>query len=305
MSNNRYNFNEKNGSEASMIHKDDSTISYTFNPGGRFGNQPIHITLLYVAISKYGNDWVSLPHSHNFTELFYITNGTGKFAVESEVFDVKNNDLVILNPNIVHTEISNSLKSMEYIVLGVDGIQFQSDESGFIFLNSSSHKSDLHLYFNTLAHEMKRDQPYRDFVCQNLLNIIFTIILRNEAFKISISTGPKLARECSIVKKYIDEHFTENITIEILSSLVHLNKYYFVHKFKKQFGTSPINYLINIRLEESKHLLSSTNHSLASISQIIGFSSPSYFSQAFKKTNNLTPQEYKKKHQKSAISTTS
>lgn len=299
MSSNRYSFKRENEGEASMIHRDDSTISYTFNPGGKYGNQPIHITLLYVAISKYGNDWVSLPHSHDFTEFFYITNGSGKFSVESETLDVKSNDLIILNPTIVHTEISNSLKPMEYIVLGIEGINFQAGDHDYIFLNSSAHRSDLHLYFNTLAHEMKRDQPYRDFVCQNLLNILFTIILRNEAFKISIVTGPHLTRDCSIVKKYIEEHFRENITIDTLSSLVHLNKYYFVHKFTKQFGTSPINYLITMRIDESKHLLASTNHSLSSISQIVGFSSPSYFSQAFKRTTNMTPQEYKKMNQNS------
>jgi len=297
MSSNRYHFNIHNDSEASIIHKDDSTISYTFNPGGKYGNQPIHITLLYVAISKYGNDWISLPHSHDFTEFFYITNGSGKFSVEAETFDVKSNDLIILNPTIMHTEISNPSKPMEYIVLGIEGITFQAGNHDYILLNSSVNKSDLHLYFNTLAQEMKRDLPYRDFVCQNLLNILFTFILRNEAFQISLNTGPHLTRDCDIVKKYIEEHFRENITLDTLSSLVHLNKYYFVHKFTKQFGTSPINYLLKMRIEESKHLLISTNHSLSSIAQIVGFSSPSYFSQVFKRTTNMTPQEYRKINQ--------
>lgn len=294
MSNSRYNFTTDNDCEASITHKDDSTLSYTFNPDVKHGNQSINVNLLYVALSKYGNDWVSLPHSHNFTEFFYITNGTGQFSVESDILDVKANDLIILNPTIVHTEISNSAKPMEYIVLGVEGIKFQAEDKDYIILNSSTYKTDLHLYFNTLAHEMKRDQPYRDFVCQNLLNIIFTLILRNEAFKISMVTGPNLTRECNIAKKYIEEHFRENITVDTLSSLVHLNKYYFVHNFSKQFGTSPINYLNKRRIEESKHLLANTSHSLSSISQIVGFSSPSYFSQAFKKMTNTTPQEYKR-----------
>lgn len=297
MSNSRYNFKAENECDASMIHREDSTLSYTFNPAGKQGNQAIHVTLLYVALSKYGTDWISLPHSHNFTEFFYITNGTGKFSVESDILDVKTNDLIILNPTIVHTEISNPSKPMEYVVLGVEGIQFQTENQGCILLNSSAHKSDLHLYFNTLAHEMKRDQPYRDFVCQNLLNVIFTIILRNDAFKISLVTDSHLTRECSIAKKYIEEHFSENITVETLSSLVHLNKYYFVHNFTRQFGTSPINYLIKRRIDESKHLLANTNYSLSSISQIVGFSSPSYFSQAFKRTTDITPQDYRKKYQ--------
>lgn len=293
MSNSRYNFKTDNECEASMIREENSTLSYTFNPDSKHSN-PIHVTLLYVALSKFGKDWISLPHSHNFTEFFYITNGTGKFSVESDILDVKSNDLIILNPTIVHTEISNLSKPMEYIVLGVEGIQFQTENRGCILLNNSTYKSDLHLYFNTLANEMKHDRPYRDFVCQNLLNIIFTIILRNDAFKVSIITGPLLTRECRIAKKYIEDHYSENITLDTLSSLVHLNKYYFAHNFSKQFGISPINYLIKRRIDESKHLLANTNYSLSSISQIVGFSSPSYFSQAFKRTTNISPLEYRK-----------
>ena len=297
MSNSRYNFKTDNECEASIIHRDDSTLSYTFSPGGKKGDQAIHVTLLYVALSKYGTDWISLPHSHNFTEFFYITNGTGQFSVESEIFNVKANDLIILNPTIVHTEISNPSKPMEYIVLGVEGIKFQAEDKEYFILNNKTYRSELHHFFNTLAHEMKQEQPYRDFVCQNLLNIIFTMILRNDAFQISLVTGPNLTRECNMAKKYIEDNFRENITVDTLSSLVHLNKYYFVHNFTKQFGTSPINYLIKRRIEESKHLLASTNHSLASISQISGFSSPSYFTQTFKRITGMTPQEYRKLHQ--------
>lgn len=299
MSSNRYDFKTENEMDASMIYRENSTLSYTFNPEGKHSKQAIHFNLLYVALSKYGNDWISLPHSHKFTEFFYITHGTGQFSVESETFNVKANDLIILNPTTVHTEVSNPSKPLEYIVLGLEGIQFEAENRGCILLDSSAHKSDLHLYFNSLAHEMKREQPYQSFVCQNLLNIIFTIILRNEAFAISLATGPSLSRECSIAKKYIDNHYNENITIETLSSLVHLNKYYFAHNFAKQFGASPINYLIKRRIDESKHLLANTNYSLSSISQIVGFSSPSYFSQAFKRSTNTTPQEYRKMYQDS------
>ena len=297
MSNRSYYFTTDNESEASIIHSEDSTLSYTFNSGGKKGEHAINVTLLYVTLSKYDADWISIPHSHYFTEFFYITNGTGQFSVESEIFDVKANDLIILNPTIVHTEISNPKKPMEYIVLGVEGIKFHAEEKEYFILNSKNFHSELHHFFNTLAHEMKQDQPYRDFVCQNLLNIIFTMILRNDAFKMSLVTGPKLSRECNMAKKYIDEHFKENITVDTLSSHVHLNKYYFVHNFTKQFGTSPINYLNKRRIEESKHLLASTNHSIASIAQIAGFSSPSYFTQTFKKITGTTPQEHRKHHQ--------
>jgi len=68
-----------------------------------------------------------------------------------------------------------------------------------------------------------------------------------------------------------------------------------VHVFTEEYGISPINYLISKRIEEGKQLLQRTDYSLALIGRTLGFSSPSYFSQAFKKQVNCTPMEYRKK----------
>ena len=55
-----------------------------------------------------------------------------------------------------------------------------------------------------------------------------------------------------------------------------------------------MNYLLERRLEEAKQLLKNDDYSLSIISQMLGFSSPSYFSQIFKKNENMSPNEYRK-----------
>ena len=60
--------------------------------------------LLNVASSRYGGDWHSVPHTHNHTELFFIVSGKGQFLTQDEVFPVDVNNLVIINPNLLHTE---------------------------------------------------------------------------------------------------------------------------------------------------------------------------------------------------------
>lgn len=299
MSNNRYYVNRCESTDTEVPQNEVSSLSYVFNPNNQTNAKPddasaISGTLIYVAISKYGDDWISLPHSHTFSEIFYITKGSGQFIVENKAFPIKEDDLVIMNPLVEHTERSTGTNALEYIVLGVDGLAFRANQQKYIVLNNISFQSNMHLYFNALANEMRKNHPYRDYLCQNLLNIIFTLILRNESLDLSIVSSSNISKECSIARNYIDNHFRENITLDTLTSLVHLNKYYFVHNFSKQYGISPINYLLNIRIEESKHLLANTNYSLSSISQIVGFSSPSYFSQAFKRITNMSPLEYKK-----------
>ena len=61
-----------------------------------------HFQLRYISISKYEGDWQSLPHTHHFSELFYVLRGEGAFYIENEKVPVKTDDLVIINPYVEH-----------------------------------------------------------------------------------------------------------------------------------------------------------------------------------------------------------
>ena len=109
------------------------------------------------------------------------------------------------------------------------------------------------------------------------------------------AAGPRSSRECGLVRRYIDNHFKENLTLDQLAGLAHLNKYYLAHTFQREFGVSPINYLISRRIEESRFLLRETDHSISQIAQILGFSSLSYFSQSFRRLEGVSPVEYRRR----------
>ena len=72
--------------------------------------------LLYVSTAKYGGDWHSLMHTHACTELFYVVGGMGQFKVAEKLIPVSPDDLVIVNPNVEHTEVSLNASPLEYIV---------------------------------------------------------------------------------------------------------------------------------------------------------------------------------------------
>ena len=82
---------------------------------------PYTLKLRNVGSAKYGGDWHSTPHVHNYTELFYIVGGQGQFRIDDELFSVGADQLVIVNPNISHTEVSYDTHPMEYIVIGIEG----------------------------------------------------------------------------------------------------------------------------------------------------------------------------------------
>lgn len=254
--------------------------------------------LLYITEARYGNDWHSIEHTHHFTELFYVTQGKGKFLIEHQSFPVKENDLVIINPNVSHTETGLKDEPLEYIVLGINGLEFINSDtdlsSSFSIHNFSHYKKEMYFYLKTLLQEIREKDDNFESVCQNLLEILIWNIVRKTQKNVSVAPTRRITKECRFIEQYLNDHFTENITLQTLSDTTYLNKYYLVHSFKNYKGISPINFTIEKRINVSKHLLETSNYPISKISSMVGFSSQSYYSQVFRKETGMTPNEYRK-----------
>ncbi len=262
---------------------------------------PLQARLKYVTSAKYEQDWQSLVHTHVFCELFLVTGGRGQFFAKGLQFPVQKNDLVVINPLVEHTEFSLESSPLEYIVLGIEGLQFSQGDQPFntppfihIAHNAGSITGKVRKYMELLLEEIHSKGSDHDSLCQNLLNIILILILRYKKIDLAITSAKNTSSECAAAKTYIDEHFKESITLEDLAGLLHQNKYYLAHSFKDAFGISPIRYLVERRIEESKRLLADTDHSIGEIASIAGFASASNFSQVFRRVTNTTPGEYRK-----------
>ncbi|TAH72755.1 MAG: AraC family transcriptional regulator [Anaerolineaceae bacterium] len=92
---------------------------------------------------------------------------------------------------------------------------------------------------------------------------------------------------------YINEHFAEKLTVEMLARQVGLSQYHFIRTFKKETGHTPHEYIINTRINSAKYLLKNSKLSIKDICYNTGFSSESVFCSAFKKRQGSTPTEYR------------
>ena len=252
--------------------------------------------LLNVASAKYGGDWHSVPHTHNHLELFYIVGGKGQFLIQDQLYPVNSNNLVIINPNVTHTEVSLNAQPLEYIVLGIEGIELATSENSNGQFNILDHFESVEISscLRNILREMEQKNTGYEDVCQAYMEILIIRLMRNTA--LAVPTEPQVVsgnRQCAAVKRYIDLHFKESLTLDQLAEDAHMNKYYLSHAFKREYGVSPINYMITRRIEESKYLLAETDLSMSQISQLLGFSSLSYFSQVFRRTQSVSPMEYR------------
>lgn len=264
----------------------------------KFGAAPRDTAkLLYISKSRFGGDWHSTPHTHGCTELFYCVHGTGKFDIGNVMYNVSPDDLVIVNAHVQHTEISLNTNPLEYIVLGVEGMEFTFTDSGenYAIINCREIRNDVLYLLNLLLKEIGDQNDGFETVCQDLLEVLFIHLLRDSVLGLKSVDTKRAGTEMASVKRYIDEHFSENITLDVLADNSHINKYYLSHAFAQEYGIAPINYLIARRITESKYFLLNTDHSLSKISALLGFSSPSYFAQVFHKAEGVSPSVYRKK----------
>ena len=253
--------------------------------------------LLNVASSRYGGDWHSVPHTHDHTELFFIVSGKGQFLIQDQVFPVDVNNLVIINPNVAHTEDSLNAQPLEYIVLGIEGVELATSENsnGQFCILDHFESLEISSCMRNILREMElRNTGYED-ICQAYMEILIIRLMRSTS--LAVQSEPQVIsgnRQCAVARRYIDLHFKESLTLEQLADEVHMNKYYLSHAFKREYGVSPINYMISRRVEESKYLLAETDLPMSQIAQLLGFSSLSYFSQVFRRSQNISPMEYRK-----------
>lgn len=94
-------------------------------------------------------------------------------------------------------------------------------------------------------------------------------------------------------KLFIDQHFAEAIDLENIADQAHFSKFHFIRLFKSIYGRTPNNYLVQVRIEKAKKLLTEGN-SIADASLQVGFDSPTSFAGLFKKLTGQSPSAFRK-----------
>ncbi len=227
-----------------------------------------------------------------------MVNGEGNFLFHDEKYHIRTGDLVIIPPYMEHTEQSIKGTPLEYYVIGVEGISFQPANKKTcvqVFCNFSN-KSLIADLFAQMLYEVRNPSYGSDKICQDLLEILILRIVRYQHVIPVPITSTYMTKECARIKEYLDINYSDPITLDTLTELTHMNKYYMAHSFAKYTGQSPIQYLNQRRMEAACTLLKDTDHSISSISSTVGFSSQSYFTQAFRKKYGMTPIKYRQQH---------
>lgn len=96
------------------------------------------------------------------------------------------------------------------------------------------------------------------------------------------------------IMEWIDNHFSEDVSLEQLASLTHSSPYHLQRSFKRITGVSPSVYVQQVRLEKAARALTETDQPIAEVARAAGFSSTPYFITLFKKSTDHTPALFRK-----------
>lgn len=124
-----------------------------------------------------------------------------------------------------------------------------------------------------------------------VLELIAEFIEGNLFVKLNLATTPTHEKMNSVLR-YMEQHMSEQVSIETLAQLAHYHPNYFINAFKQFTGYSPIQYMNHLRSEKAKDLLLTTELNVSQIADTFGMEL-SYFSRMFKEQTGFKPTAFR------------
>ena len=147
--------------------------------------------------------------------------------------------------------------------------------------------------FKEMIHELQTCRIGYEELLEMYLRQIFLLIQRSwEERKPAVNSY--LQEEIDYARKYFNEHYNEDISIEEYAQSRGMSVSWFLRNFKQMTMKSPMQYILTIRINNAVSQLETTDYNVTEISTIVGYDNPLYFSRIFKKQKGVSPSDYRK-----------
>ena len=133
----------------------------------------------------------------------------------------------------------------------------------------------------------------RDMRINRKLNDLIMLLMESSWHHEAHANAPK-KMDISSVKSFLDEHYSEKLSLESVASQFFIDKHYLARLFKEQYGVTLITYLQQVRITHAKRMLRFTDKSIEEIGLECGIGELNYFSRVFKKLEGVSPSEFRR-----------
>lgn len=250
-------------------------------------------------------------HYHDFHKIMILLSGDVSYCIEGRTYNLRTNDIVFVNAGEVHKPIIHSEQPYERIIIYVspDFLKSYQEKDTDLSLcfgqaySEQSHVLRLHSFSNSKLATIMRDldaslndADYASELHHRLLFLEFMIQLNRAALHKKIEYIETSATNDKIIDilNYLNEHLTEDLSIDMISAKFFLSRYYLMHTFKEQTGYTIGSYISTKRLLMAKERIAN-GESITSVCYECGFHNYSTFSRAYKKCFGEAPREQREK----------
>lgn len=260
--------------------------------------------LLYAGFLEKRPGWREDPHTHDFVELVFVTEGRGTVTVEGQTVPIERGDMLVYNAGVTHYEVGDREYPLELRCVAYDKVEMTDLPKNWLLPPNygwrfpSGEMYDLFRErFNAILQEFEeRDQLYSEVV-QNegrvLLMYLFRLIGHSRIARDLAGDHPAVQQ----AKAYMDAHYPEPLLLDTIADACRTNKYYLAHLFSRIEGVSMGKYLLSRRLAEACRLLRESALPIGRVAEAVGFHDVSYFCRIFKKEQGVSPSAYRKSGQ--------
>lgn len=249
---------------------------------------------LFLYVEYIGHSYVSpeyaVMRSHYCHYLLmYIVSGHIIYQTQGHTEEARAGQAFLIETQRPH--IYGSIGNTEILWIHFNGTGFHSTYEYLISSNHDNHTFELHgnpefvkkLTDLFLSYSSAKLYPEIE-VSSKLYDLMSSLVVyRNPSMPDTIDSSIR----------YISNHYSEPLTLDILARQANLSISRFSTLFKQKTGYTPHQYLLNTRLHASRQLLASSAYSVNYIALYTGFSDASYFISAFRKKYGCTPVQYR------------
>ena len=245
---------------------------------------------VHKAGSSYG------PAERDYYILHFITKGKGRFVIGDKEYILKKGDCFLLPPKITTYYEADKKNPYTYYWVGFDGIEAKGllEKTGLVIgdnyvVHPKNFNSVFEMFSNFDVSTTNNSAiPYQ---LVGKLYLLFSEIMSDQS-----SENEQKSNYVDLAINYMNLNYAKNISIELLSRIVGVDRTYFYRLFKESTKISPKEYLSNLRIEKAKMLLCNSNMNIKEIALSVGFSNYLSFERVFKEKSGVNPTIYRKKN---------
>lgn len=231
-------------------------------------------------------------------QIIYIAAGKGHFILDGKEVIVPAGSMVLFQPKQVQ----------DYFYLGKDKTQvwfvhftgrevrnilrhYEIPTDGYILHTGISRE------YEDLFRRMRDELVRCSWGYEEMLTYLFRELLMTMHRRMT-ENAPRVSGfiqdEIDRARAFFDEHYNEEISIEQYAVSRNMSTSWFNRSFRSAVGTSPMQYILDVRIRNAQTLLETTDYSVGNIAALVGYENPMYFSRLFRKAKGLSPSKYRK-----------